>query len=301
MKKQSTEKKDIQNYWENKSPQTWYTDKDFNQNPISWFNELSYKRYNVFYEYLLDVAEFEYHKNEKVLEIGVGQGTDIVSYAKHGSIVSGIDLTENAIEVTKKHLEAFNLTSEKMLVADAENLPFDDNYYDLVFCFGVLHHTPNTDKGIQEILRVLKPGGKFIVMLYSRGWKHYFKRLFIFGLLKGYLFKYGYQKTINKTTEVQGDSPLTYVLTKKDIKKLFYNAENVNIKKYRLGEFFDYAPYNSKKLPEFITKFFYFLGLERILGENFIIKGYKNNNKIKKTNQKLSVWEVIWNEYKNYK
>ena len=279
MKKQAIEKKDIKDYWENKSPQTWYSDKDQEENSTSWFNELAYKRYNVYYEYLKEIAEFNYHKDEKVLEIGTGVGTDIVSYAKNGSIVSGVDLTENAIDITKKHLETFKLSYDKLLVADAENLPFENNYFDLVYSFGVLHHTPNTEKSVQEVLRVLKPGGKFIIMLYSKGWKHYLKRLFIFGLLKGYLFKYGYEKTVNKTTEVQGNSPLTYVLKKKEIKKIFQDGEEVSIKKYRLGEFFDYAPYNTKKLPGFITKFIYFLGLERLIGENYIIKGFKKKSK----------------------
>ena len=304
MKKQNIEKQNVKNYWEDKTPQTWYSNKDLTQSPVSWFNELSYKRYNVFYEYLLDVAEFNYHSGKKVLEIGTGIGTDLVSYAKNGSIVYGVDLTENAIEMTKKHLQAFNLKAENLLVADAENLPFEDNQFDLVYCFGVLHHTPNTDKGIQEAIRVLKPGGKFIIMLYSRGWKHYFKRLFIFGLLKGYLFKYGYDKTVNKTTEVQGDSPLTYVLTKKVIKQIFQNlkTESMTIRRYRLGEFFDYAPYNSRKLPGFITKLFYFFSLEKLFGENYIIKGFKSDENNKQSfNQKQSVWQVLWNEYKIHK
>ena len=301
MKKQSVEKEEIKKYWENNAPQTWYSDKNFKENVLSYFNELAYKRYNIYYQYLLTIAEFQYHKGEKVLEIGLGVGTDIVSYAKNGSIVSGIDLTENAIEITKKHLEAFNLKADKLLVADAENLPFDENYFDLVYSFGVLHHTPNTDKAVEEALRVLKPGGKFIIMLYSRGWKHYFKRLFISGLLKGYLFKYGYEKTVNKTTEVKADSPLAYVLKKKDIKKIFKNAKNVSIKRYRLGEFFDYSPYNTSKLPGFITKFFYFFGLESILGENFIIKGFKKDKNGESTIPKLSTWQVITNQYKDYK
>ena len=130
MKKQNIEKQNVKNYWEDKTPQTWYSNKDLTQSPVSWFNELSYKRYNVFYEYLLDVAEFNYHSGEKVLEIGTGIGTDLVSYAKNGSIVSGVDLTENAIEMTKKNLQAFNLKAENLLVADAENLPFEDNQFD---------------------------------------------------------------------------------------------------------------------------------------------------------------------------
>lgn len=301
MKKQDIKKEDIKNYWEDKAPQTWYSNKNIKENVLSYFNEIAYKRYHTYYSYIPSIAEFNYHPGEKVLDIGVGVGTDIVSYAKNGSIVSGIDLTENAIEVTKRHLELFNLKAEKLLVSDAENLPFDDNYFDLVYSFGVLHHTPNTDKAVEEALRVLKPGGKFIIMLYARGWKHYFKRLFISGLLRGQLFKYGYEKTVSKNTEVKGNSPLTYILKKKDIKKIFKNAENVSIKRYRLGEFFDYAPYNTSILPGFITKFFYFFGLESILGENFIIKGFKKDKNKESTIPKLSTWQVITNQYKDYK
>ena len=50
MKKQNIEKQNVKNYWEDKTPQTWYSNKDLTQSPVSWFNELAYKRYNVFYE-----------------------------------------------------------------------------------------------------------------------------------------------------------------------------------------------------------------------------------------------------------
>jgi len=186
-----------------------------------------------------------------------------------------------------------------LVVADAENLPFDDNYFDLVYSFGVLHHTPNIDKAVAEALRVLKPGGKFIIMLYARGWKHYFKRLFISGILRGQLFKYGYKKTVNKNTEVKGNSPLSYIYKKKEIKKIFkdVDTENVSIKRYRLGEFFDYAPYNTSMLPGFITKLFYFFGLESILGESYIIKGFKIDKNYKTSTPKFSIWQIITNSH----
>ena len=299
MKKQDVNKKDIKNYWEAKAPQTWYSNKNSETNTLSYFNEIAYQRYNVYYSFIPSIAEFEFHPGEKVLDIGVGLGTDIVSYAKNGAIVSGVDLTENAIEVTKNHLELFNLKAEKLVVADAENLPFDDNHFDVVYSFGVLHHTPNTEKAIAEALRVLKPGGKVIVMLYARGWKHYFKRLFISGILRGQLFKFGYDKTVSKNTEVKGNSPLTYVLKKKEIKKIFENAQSVNIsiKRDRLGEFFDYAPYNTIRLPGFITKIFYFLGLEGIMGENYIIKAFKVDENFKSPTPKFSAWQIITNSH----
>ena len=177
IKKQKIEKAIVKDYWEVRAPQVWYSDKEIGR--LSWLNELEYKRYNIYYEFIPKIAEFKYHYGEEVLEIGVGVGTDLMQYAKHGAIVSGIDLTQNAIDLTKRNFELKKLKYKYLESQDAENLSFADNSFDLVYSFGVLHHTPNTDKAIKEVHRVLKQNGKAIIMLYSRGWKHYFKRIFI--------------------------------------------------------------------------------------------------------------------------
>ena len=101
MIKQFVSKKKIETYWNTRTPQKWYSDK---KEELTFFNELSYKRYNIYYKYLGTHAEFEYHQGEKVLEVGVGMGTDLASYAKNKSIVSGIDLSPNAITFTKKQV-----------------------------------------------------------------------------------------------------------------------------------------------------------------------------------------------------
>ena len=270
-------------YWAENPPQTWYSDKK----PLSneWFNEIAYLRYNRYYKYLPSVTEFDSHYGEKVLEIGVGIGTDLVEYAKNGSIVYGVDLTENAIKISEANFKRLKLKSN-LKIANAVSLPYETGMFDLVFCFGVLHHIPNTEKAIQEIYRVLKPDGKAIIMLYAVGWKHIFKRLFINGILRGDLFRFGYQGTINKNTEPQGNSPLTKVYTKRAIKKLFKDFD-IEITKHRLGEYFDYAPYNTKKFPDIIVKIMYALGLERMLGENWIIKATKSKK------EKISVFKTL--------
>ena len=279
-------KEKIKSYWEINPPQIWYS----NKKPLSneWFNEIEYKRYKLYYDYLPTVAEFKDHAGEKVLEIGVGVGTDILQYAKNKSKVYGIDLTRNAVGTTRLNLKRYGLNAENLQVADAENLPFKDNTFDLVFSFGVLHHTPNTLKGINEIHRVLKPEGKAIVMLYSVGWKHIFKRIFINGILKGDILRMGYQRTINKNTEVKGNSPLTKVYLKGAVKRLFWGFGEVEISKYRLGEYFDYPPYRTRKLPKFVSNFMYFLTLEKLLGENWIIKATKTPKK-----KKMSVLKTL--------
>jgi len=285
-KKQKIEKTKIKNYWETKLPQTWYSNKI--PRSLEWFNELEFKRYNIYYEYIPQIAEFEYHTKEKVLEIGVGVGTDLVQYAKNRARVYGVDLTEDAIEITKQNFKLKGLEFDILKTCDAENLSFEDNFFDLVYSFGVLHHTPNTDKAIKEIHRVLKPSGKAIVMLYARGWKHYFKRILIQGLLSGKLFRQGYNKLINNQTEVHGGSPLTYVYKKKEIRKMFDVFGEVDIKRYRLGEYIDYAPYATKKIPGFLRNILYSLELEKIFGENFIIKAEKKEKK-----EKLSFWKTF--------
>jgi ubiquinone/menaquinone biosynthesis C-methylase UbiE len=278
-------KENIKNYWETRVPQTWYSSKE--PTTREWFNEIECERYKTYYEYVPKIAEFEHHFNENVLEIGVGVGTDLVQYGKNGSNVYGIDLTENAVRITQKNLVLHRIYSGDIKVADAENMPYEDNMFDLVYSFGVLHHTPNIEKAIEEIYRVLKPESKAIIMLYAIGWKHIIKRMIIQGIVKGDLFKYGYQKTINKNTEVNGNSPLTRVYTRRMIEKLFAKYGEVEITRHRLGEYFDYAPYKTKKLPKFIVNLFYFLTLEKLMGENWIIKAKKTDHK-----KSFSFWKT---------
>jgi len=273
MKKQKVDKSKIKGYWETRLPQTWYSRKK--PETLEWFNELEFQRYSVYYPCIKENVEFEYHSGEKVLEIGVGIGTDLVNYAKNGAIVSGIDLTEEAIRMTKKNLKLRGLKYESLQIADAENLPFKDSSFDLVVSLGVLHHTPNMDKAIKEVYRVLKPHGKAIILIYARGWKHYFKRIGIHGILLGGLIKKGYNRLISDQTEVHGNSPLTYVLTKKEVKKMFSMFGEVDIQKHRLGEYIEYAPYKTKKFPSFVKNIMYLLGLEKVMGENYIIKAEK--------------------------
>ena len=117
-------------------------------------------------------ANFSSAKGLRVLEIGCGMGTDGAQFAKAGADYTGVDLTEAAIELSRKRFELFGLRGE-FRVADAENLDFTDESFDLVYSHGVLHHTPDTARAVREIHRVLKPGGRAIVMLYHRGSYNY--------------------------------------------------------------------------------------------------------------------------------
>ena len=112
-------------------------------------------------------AGFANTKNLSVLEVGCGLGTDGAQFAKAGAKYTGIDLTDAAVELAKRRFELFNLPGT-FRVADAERLLFANNSFDIVYSHGVLHHTPDTATAVREIHRVLRPGGKAVVMLYHR-------------------------------------------------------------------------------------------------------------------------------------
>ncbi len=76
-------------------------------------------------------------------------------------------MTERAVDHTRKRLACFGLKS-RLVSGDAEALNFAENTFDLVYSWGVTHHSLDTKIAAQEVLRVLKPGGEFKVMVYSR-------------------------------------------------------------------------------------------------------------------------------------
>ncbi|WP_440997936.1 class I SAM-dependent methyltransferase [Arhodomonas sp. SL1] len=117
--------------------------------------------------YIPDFAGFARTHGLKVLEVGVGLGADHQRFAEAGADLYGLDLTPRAIEHTQRRVAAFGLSSH-LSVGDVENLDFPDNYFDQVYSWGVLHHSPNTSKAIGEVKRVLKPGGSARVMIYHK-------------------------------------------------------------------------------------------------------------------------------------
>ena len=137
---------------------------------------------------ILRVADFASARGQRVLEIGVGMGADCVRWARAGADVVGVDLTERAVSITKQRLADEGLQGE-VRVADAESLPFEDGSFDVVWSWGVLHHTPRADHALVEAARVLKPGGRYAVMVYHRRSWLALAAWARFGLLKGRPFR----------------------------------------------------------------------------------------------------------------
>lgn len=116
---------------------------------------------------IISFADFPSSRDKRLLEIGVGMGSDFLRWLRAGADATGVDLTDRAVGLTRQRMQEEGLVGD-VRVADAEALPFEDDEFDIVYSWGVLHHTPNTRRAVDEARRVLRPGGQLKLMIYHR-------------------------------------------------------------------------------------------------------------------------------------
>ncbi|MEW6202383.1 MAG: class I SAM-dependent methyltransferase [bacterium] len=225
------------------------------------------------YPYLNELMEFNLHIDERILEIGVGQGVDHSMFTRNGADTYGIDLTFKHLEITGKRFDFLGL-KPKLTQADAEQLPFRDNSFDLVYSWGVIHHVPDMQSVINEIHRVLKPGGKVIAMFYHKNSIWFFHNILFFkGIVLGELQFLTYKTLLNWHSGDGYNFPLAQYVTKRSLKKLFKHFENHK---------FYITNYDQKHLPYPIHRFFtegMFTFFSRYIGFFITIKAQKGFDK----------------------
>jgi SAM-dependent methyltransferase len=163
-------KRAVRSFWERTPCGSW--DASAPEGSAEYFEQIERRR-DELEPFIPGFADFGSAAGQTVLEIGVGLGTDHVRFARAGGRMTGVDLTERGIELVRRRLELEELASD-LRVADAERLPFAEDSFDIVYSWGVLHHTPDTPRAVRETLRVLRPGGRLRLMLYARhSWVSY--------------------------------------------------------------------------------------------------------------------------------
>ena len=209
--------KDVHSFWSDHVNNEYYTKED--RGSEVYFKEIEQKRYAHHYHLveLFDEYRNPSQDSNKLLEIGCSAGVDTVQWYKAGYDVTAVDLTEAAIAIAKERAEREGYDIDYR-VANAEELNIPENTYDKVYSFGVLHHTPDIQKSIDEVNRILKPEGKAIIMLYAK----YSLVNFIHRL-----FSLPYESPRN----LKDHCPVVYTYSKKELEELFSNFKNIELRK----------------------------------------------------------------------
>jgi ubiquinone/menaquinone biosynthesis C-methylase UbiE len=207
-----------------------------------YFDEVEARKYFV-EPHIPKFADFERWRGKKVLEIGCGIGTDSINFARAGADVTLVDLSDESIELCKKRFEVFGLKAN-FYSGDAEHLsefvPVEK--YDLIYSFGVIHHTPHPEKVFEQLQQYCKPDTELRVMLYSKWcWKVFW---IIFGYGKGAVWKAA--ELVRTHSEAQTGSPVTYVYSFDGVRRLMrgYTVEKISkdhIFPYVIDKYVKYA------------------------------------------------------------
>lgn len=210
-------KQTIRDHWEAESCGVRYGEGD---DAETFYRSIEKVRYEL-EPYIPGFAQFETARDKKILEIGIGAGTDFSRWVRAGADANGIDLTQAAVDHTTRRLSAAGYAEDDFHVqrGDAENLPFSDDTFDLVYSWGVLHCTPDTPKAFREAHRVMKPGAPLRAMVYHvHSWTSWML------WLKNGLFRGKPWLSPRRAVFENLESPGTKVYTKAEAKRLVENA-----------------------------------------------------------------------------
>ena len=204
-----------------------------------WFEQIEEHRYTV-EPFIHSVVQFTRYHGRRVLEIGVGAGTDHLQWARAGAECYGVDLTERAIEVTRTRLSLYGFRSHLQKI-DAESLPFEDEWFDVVYSWGVIHHAQHPEQIVAEARRVLKPNGVFIGMLYGRHSLVALKLWVKHGLLQGRPWR-----TLADVVACHMESPGTKAYTVRELHALFNRFRRVDARPLL-------TPYDHTHVPAWVS------------------------------------------------
>ena len=200
----------IKDYWNNRPCNLNHS--KLEKGSREYFDEVEAKKHFV-EPHILKFADFSNCNNLKVLEIGCGIGTAAVNFIRSGANYTGIELSDESLKLTKQRFNVYSLSGELYNINAEEDISFLGlNSFDLIYSFGVIHHSPNPEKIIGNVYKLLKPNGVFKLMLYA---ENSWKKMLIDKEEEQY--------------EAQNNCPLAYTYTNEQVYKLLENFRNINI------------------------------------------------------------------------
>lgn len=293
-KNMSEKKKAIMNWWgthkpdldayivgsENIEEGTWEYYRNTDRKWFKWHHPWSARKFPIFNEWI----DYPSLAGKKVLEIGSGAGTMFEQFCGMGIGCHAVELNYPCAFLTHRRTELNNFKGKGFVYnADGENLPFKDKTFDFVLSYGVLHHSEDTQKAFDEVYRVLKPGGSFLIMVYNRDSINYWWHIYFgWGILKGKLWKMSPRQLMALRTDgnYQGGNLKADFLSKKELRKMF--AKFSNLKLYPTGplEQVKLLPWSRLPLAKFIIPDFVAKKLVSRWGKLIFITGEKDGQKL---------------------
>jgi 2-polyprenyl-3-methyl-5-hydroxy-6-metoxy-1,4-benzoquinol methylase len=222
---QTTPVQQVQDYWNSRPCNIRHSPKPIGTR--EYFDEVEARKHFV-EPHIPPFAEFERWSGKKVLEIGCGIGTAMINFARHGAQVTAVDLSDKSLELAEQRAEVYGLKHKiAFYQANAEELTkyVPTEVYDLVYSFGVIHHTPHPEQVIEQIRHYVKPGSTIKIMVYYRySWKVLWI-LCTYG--KGQFWRIN--ELVARYSEAQEGCPVTYIYSKQEAKQLLDGFEIVDM------------------------------------------------------------------------
>jgi 2-polyprenyl-3-methyl-5-hydroxy-6-metoxy-1,4-benzoquinol methylase len=241
-----------------------------------YFDQVEARKYFV-EPHIPRFAEFERWRGKRVLEIGCGIGTDTINFARHGAQVTTVDLSEKSMELARKRAAVFGLEGQiRFCPGNAEELTrfVPVEAYDLIYSFGVIHHTPHPEVALEQLRQYTRPGTTIKIMVYHR---RSYKVAWIL-LTEGRGKFWRLRELVAKNSEAQTGCPVTYTYTKREGRELLerhgfrtIKTEVEHIFPYRIA---DYVKYRYVK--EWYLRWMpqgMFRGMERRFGWHLLLSG----------------------------
>ena len=264
----------VRNYWDQRPCNIRHSPKPVGTR--EYFDEVEARKYFV-EPHIPRFAEFERWRGKKVLEIGCGIGTDTVNFARHGALVTAVDLSPQSLELARRRVAVYGLQDQvRFYSGSAEELSsfVPVEAYDLIYSFGVIHHTPHPERVVEQMREYAKPGTVVKLMVYYRpSWKVFW---ILMGYGKGQFWRL--KELVAKHSEAQTGCPVTYTYTRSEGRHLIessgFHTTDIfvnHIFPYRISEYLKYE--YVKAWPWSWTPHSVFRWMERRFGWHLCLTG----------------------------
>jgi 2-polyprenyl-3-methyl-5-hydroxy-6-metoxy-1,4-benzoquinol methylase len=242
---------DVQRYWDARPCNIRHSTKPVGSK--EYFDEVEARKYLV-EPHIPTFAEFERWRGKRVLEVGCGIGTDSINFARADADLTAVELSGESLSIAAQRAEVMGVADRiRFVQANAEELTsvLDEEPYDLVYSFGVVHHTPHPERAMAEMRALTAPGGTIKLMVYHRrSWK-----VFWIVVAHGHGRFWQADELIAEHSEAETGCPVTFAYTRSQARELVessgYRTQDLRVDHVFPYRIRDYVEYRYVKEPYF--------------------------------------------------